>query len=91
MNLTCTKRGCQELKLDKSGFLGAYLPLFFTSVAICGKQISFETQTDIVSKYYPGISGNIFLETCHLITKITLWHKLHHESSLNSHNMTVTQ
>ena len=31
------------------------------------------------------ISGNIFLQTCHLITKITLWHKLHHELSLNSH------
>ena len=31
-----------------------------TSLAICGKQICFETQNDIVSKYYPGISGNIY-------------------------------
>ena len=31
-----------------------------TSLAtcICGKQICFETQNDIVSKYYPGISEN---------------------------------
>ena len=76
--------------MDKGGFLGAYLSLFFTSLAICGKQICFEIQTDIVSKYYPGISGNIFLQTCHLITKITLWHKLHHELSLNSHNKSDT-
>ena len=31
-----------------------------TSLAICGKQICFETQNDISSKYYPGISGNIY-------------------------------
>ena len=32
------------------------------------------------------ISGNKFEQTCHLITKITLCHELHHELSMNSHN-----
>ena len=44
-----------------------------------------------VSKYYPGIPGKIFEQTCHLMMNITLWHELHHELSLNFHNRSVTQ
>ena len=51
--------------------------------------LCFETQNDIVSKYYTVISGNKFYQTCHLITKITLCYELHHELSMNSHNKSV--
>ena len=36
------------------------ITLGLTSSYFCGNNICFETQNDVVSKYYPGISGNIF-------------------------------
>ena len=66
------KLGTEVVQMWVLGSLFITFLYYKGSLAICGKQICFEIQTDIVSKYYPCISGNIFLQTCHLITKITL-------------------
>ena len=55
-----------------------------TSLTICVLRHTMISLANIIV-----ISGNKFKQTCHLITKITLCHELHHELSMNSHNKSV--